>query len=338
MNSGEQLTNDAPSGGGLYSYNLETDEMYFIGSGLNVALFSQDGKRVYFTSQKLLVPGKGTAGAPNLYTVNDESGDLAFIGTVESGDVGGDPYIEGYVNATPDGGKFAFDATARLTAYDNGGHREIYLYDAVGGSLRCVSCRPDGQPAEGNASLRFGGSAVGTSFGRPRALSSDGSRVFFESADEVMPEDANGQRDVYEYHEGQVSLISSGTSAYPSQIVDNSPDGKNVFFTTRDSLVGQDIDGGSKDIYDARVEGGFPPPPPPVSLCEGEACQGQAHGAPAYTTPGTTSQGRGNPDSRKKNSCVRKSKKQHSRCGKKTKKHKSKKNQAKKASKSGRGE
>jgi hypothetical protein len=338
MNSGDRLTDDAPSRGGLYSYNLETDEMHFISAKASVALVSEDGKRVYFTSPKLLVPGKGIEGSNNnLYTANDEGGDVAFIGTVRFGN--GEAAIEPYVNATPDGDHFAFDSGTRLTAYDNAGHDEIYLYDANNGSLRCVSCRPNGEPAEGDAALRIAsveGGAV--SIGRPRALSGDGSRVFFEATDGLVPEDANSVRDVYEYYDGQVQLISSGTSAYSSQIIDNSPDGTNVFFTTRDSLVAQDIDGGNKDIYDARVEGGFPSPPPPVSLCEGDACQGQAHGAPAYASPGTVSlAGRGNTDSRKKN-CARKSKKQHSKCGKKTKKHKSKKHNAKKASKSGRGE
>jgi hypothetical protein len=336
MNSGEQLTNDAPPKGGLYSYNLETDEMYFIGPKASVVLASQDGKRVYFTSPKLLIPGKGTAGAKNLYTANYEGGD-AFVGTVEPGDLSLGLGGNSYVSATPDGSKFAFDSTAPLTAYDNAGHRAIYLYEADKGSLLCASCRPDGQPAEGDAGIQRAGLGGSIPNGRPRGISNDGSQVFFEAEEGLVPEDANGQRDVYEYRDGQVSLISPGTSPYPSQIIDNSPDGKNVFFTTRDSLVGQDIDGGNVDVYDARVEGGFPAPPPPVSLCEGEACQGQAHGAPAYTTPGTTSQGRGNPDFRK-NSCARKSKKQHSKCGKKTKKHKSKKHNAKKASKSGRGE
>jgi hypothetical protein len=349
LRSESQLTNDATPGGGLYSYNLETDTMHFVGAGalsVGAVLVSEDGERVYFTSPKLLAPGKGIEGAKNLYTANDEGGELAFIGTVEPGDLNfadsANKYSEdSYVNATSDGAEFAFDSTARLTAYDNTGHREIYLYDAARSSLRCVSCRPDGHPAEGDASLRNTGEGL-VATGRPRALTSDGSALFFRTSDGLVPGDANGLRDVYEYRNGQISLISTGTSAFPTTIIGSSPDGKNVFFMTRDPLVGQDIDG-SRDIYDARVEGGFPAPPPPVSLCEGEACQGQAHSAPAYASPGTASlAGRGNTNGRAKErkhkACGRKFKKQHSKCGGKTKKHKAKKHQTKKTSKSRRGE
>jgi hypothetical protein len=335
MTSNTQLTDDATPDGGLYSYNLETDEMHFVGAGgplggLDVMLISEDGTRAYFTSPKVLIPGRGSEGASNLYTANDEGGELAYIGDA------GLNHINYYVKATPDGGKFAFESTAWLTAYDNAGHREVYLYDAGEGSLRCISCRPDGQAAGGDAGIKP------VPIGRPRVLSSDGDSVFFTSSDGLVAEDANGVNDAYRYRDGQVSLISTGTSAYPSQMVDNSADGKNVFFITRDRLVGQDIDG-SQDIYDARVDGGFPAPPPPASLCEGEACQGQAHGAPPYVSPGTASLiGRGNTDGRNKKrthkSCGRKAKKQHSKCAKKTKKHKLKKHQARQASKSGRGE
>lgn len=53
------------------------------------------------------------------------------------------------------------------------------------------------------------------------------------------------------------------------------PRGENVFFTTSDSLVGQDIETGL-DVYDARIDGGFPPP------AESEPCGSlsDCHGAP----------------------------------------------------------
>ena len=48
--------------------------------------------------------------------------------------------------------------------------------------------------------------------------------------------------------------------------------GSDIFFETRSQLVGQDTDS-LGDIYDARVDGGFPAPTPEPS-CAGEACQG----------------------------------------------------------------
>jgi hypothetical protein len=90
----------------------------------------------------------------------------------------------------------------------------------------------------------------------------------------------NGKIDVYGYENGHVYLISSGTSDEDSGFLDASADGSDVFFSTFSRLVGQDIDE-SRDIYDARVGGGFPFTPP-RELCSGEACKAPA----AVASPG----------------------------------------------------
>jgi hypothetical protein len=122
-----------------------------------------------------------------------------------------------------------------------------------------------------------------------RALSDDGSRLFFESSDALVARDTNGKQDVYEWEalgtggcdgadvgfssaaHGCIELISSGQSAKDALFVDASPSGNDVFFISLSSLLPQDF--GLLDIYDARVGGGFPPPPRPQEPCEGEACQ-----------------------------------------------------------------
>jgi hypothetical protein len=48
----------------------------------------------------------------------------------------------------------------------------------------------------------------------------------------------------------------------PVSSLDASADGRDVFIGTLASLVPQDY--GLRDIYDVRVEGGFPPPAPPT--------------------------------------------------------------------------
>jgi len=309
-----QLTDDAPVGGGLYSYNLETDVLSFIGRGERV-LISADGRRVYFTSTEQLVPGRGVAGGRNLYTVDDEGNGLDFVATLAADDdVGPDTnqIPSRNIAATPDGENFAFQSSERLTAFDNAGHKELYLYDVAEGSLRCVSCAPDSDDI-GDASLN-------ALKGRPRGLADDGSQVLFQTSAALVPEDVNGRLDVYLYDEGQLSLISTGTSKYDSESGDISPSGGDIFFVTRDSLVGQDIDGGSRDVYDARVDGGFPAPAPPQT-CEGESCQGQAGAPPVFSTPATASfSGKGNPAGRK--ACKKRSKKRkQARCAPKAKKH-----------------
>jgi hypothetical protein len=115
---------------------------------------------------------------------------------------------------------------------------------------------------------------------KPRVLSSDGKRVFFDSEDALIPQDSNHEVDVFEWEAqgvggctrtiGCIGPISSGRGADGATFVDSSVDGTDAFFLTDTSLVKQDL--GGLDIYDARVGGGFPEPVAPIP-CVGDACQ-----------------------------------------------------------------
>jgi hypothetical protein len=127
-----------------------------------------------------------------------------------------------------------------------------------------------------------------------RILSAGGDRAFFETAEALSPLDTNGgppigcpptgsetQKfpaclDVYEWaapetpgtgctkggpsysplNAGCIYLISTGKDKFPSLFADASATGNDVFFFTRQQLVGQDKDG-LQDVYDARVGGGL---------------------------------------------------------------------------------
>jgi hypothetical protein len=203
---------------------------------------------------------------------------------------------------------------------------EVYLYDATAnsgaGKLRCVSCNPSGVRPTGRELAEGSNGGVGiwgaarvpgfeTELYQPRYLADDGKRVFFDSYDALALGDTNGKQDVYEWEapgsgsctsesssyvagsEGCLSLISSGRSPGDSEFLDASPTGSDVFFTTVEGLLPQDA--GLIDVYDARVDGGFPPPAPSAAGCEGEACQGAAV-APLDTTPASFAfNGPGNP-------------------------------------------
>ncbi|HWA54660.1 MAG TPA: hypothetical protein VG816_10845 [Solirubrobacterales bacterium] len=157
-----------------------------------------------------------------------------------------------------------------------------------------------------------------------RFLSSDGDKAFFETTEALVPEDTNAQGgcenvgkveqiyssciDTYEWeapetpggsctesspayspiNQGCIYLLSTGKSKYPSLFADASASGDDVFFFTRDQLVGQDKDE-IQDVYDARVNGGLASQnPPPFVPCEGaEACHGSGTGAPAESAPAT---------------------------------------------------
>jgi hypothetical protein len=205
---------------------------------------------------------------------------------------------------SPDGLHLAFMSTASLTGKDNAdvnsgkADAEVFVFDFETG-LVCVSCnrtgaRPMGRNIQDEHRLSeafWVAAQIPTAESQSyssRFFSDDGRRLFFESIQPLAYGDTNGKRDVYEWEAlgkgtcvtalgsyapalaGCVTLISSGGSTQDSELIDSSADGSDVFFTTSASLVPQDP--GLVDVYDARVQGGFPQPRKTV-VCEGEACQ-----------------------------------------------------------------
>jgi hypothetical protein len=223
-----------------------------------------------------------------------------------------------------DGRTLLFRAVEPLTGYENGGVPEFYLF-RVGRPLVCVTCNPSGSAPHLGPRLEstkfpgLGPVAGGASRVASRHLSLEGNRVFFETTESLVTADTNGQNgcplagtgvqqflscsDVYEWeapgsgtckehgpayselNKGCIYLISTGRSAYPSFFIDASESGDDVFFMTRDSLVGQDGDQ-ITDIYDARVDGGLASqnvkPTPP---CEIEGCLPDATAPPPLPAP-----------------------------------------------------
>jgi hypothetical protein len=113
--------------------------------------------------------------------------------------------------------------------------------------------------------------------------------VFFSTEASLVPQDTNGVLDVYEWHEGEISLLSSGQDPLPSDFLGASPDGANVFFGTHARLVPADTSGGG-NVYDARVCTAVEPCIAAAlareGLCEGDACSHPA-AAPSDATPGS---------------------------------------------------
>ena len=99
-----------------------------------------------------------------------------------------------------DGTKLVFASRAALAGAQSDGHPEIYLYDASVDSLRCISCRPGGEPTQGDATLRV----TTNDYRLPvsRAISADGRTVAFTTSDRLLPADNNGIDDVYGYGDG----------------------------------------------------------------------------------------------------------------------------------------
>jgi hypothetical protein len=173
----------------------------------------------------------------------------------------------------------------------------VYLYDATAddgnGKLTCASCNPTGvqvTPTDANFSYRAGVSGAATTAYLNRAVSDNGRFVFFSTGEELVPADVNGSvYDVYQYDSftGETNLLSTGRSTRSSFFLDASTDGGDVFFTTRERLVGWDRDN-QTDVYTARIDGGLPEPSSPSPSCKGDGCRGATSGAPVPRAPGST--------------------------------------------------
>jgi hypothetical protein len=212
------------------------------------------------------------------------------------------PPATGTARVSADGRVLAFLSTAELTGYESGiAGTELFVYDAGADTLRCASCNPTGERAQGPSSIP-GALVNGTAVAyKPRVLTADGRRLFFESSDKLSIVDTNSRPDVYQWEVqgkggcgrpgGCVDLISSGRSDEGATLLDASADGSDVYFLTDGSLVGSDP--GWVDVYDARVGGGIAEPPRPIP-CIGDACQ-VLPSAPDDPAPGTLVPNAGNP-------------------------------------------
>lgn len=241
---------------------------------------------LYFVAEGDLVGTQAQAGHPNLYLAHD--GSITLIATLAHSQLGeSKDWLEPEATSgelvsesSPDGRYFAFLNDATLTAYENvnietgTAEEEVYLYDVGTGEVSCPSCDPNGAAPLGPAIMQAAEASADVPEVGPlrlrRMVLDDGS-VFFDSPDPLASGAVSGIDEVYEYREGKISPISSGTSTEGSFFYEASADGNEVFFITSQKLLRSDT-GAGVSIYDARVEGGFPEPALPVA-CSGEACR-----------------------------------------------------------------
>jgi hypothetical protein len=318
--------------GHLWRYLAATDTATDIttsGEVLGVLGASSDGSAVYYVT---------TTGA---YLWQGGAATRLPTGAAVPTDASNFPPSTGTARVSADGSKLVFMSVASLTGYNNLDaktglpHSEVFLYDAGGDQLRCVSCRTSATRPFGDSTIP-GAYANGqlpgaTASYKPRVLSGDGKRIFFDSEDALVAADVNHEPDVYQWQplgssgcgkfSGCLDLISSGRSEGGARFIDASSSGADVFFVTDGSLVGSDP--GSVDLYDARIGGGFPEPLTPIP-CFGDACQ-SLPAEPVDPGLNTLVTGAGNPKvryfkyRRRSRSCHRAAAKKHPKCHKKGK-------------------
>jgi hypothetical protein len=309
--------------------------VYFVANGV-LAAGAQAGQCRF--------EGAPSDAACSLYVYDTTAAETTFIATLSNTDAADWNESAGPTSSpnlgrlssrvSPNGRYLAFMSERSLTGYDNvdahGGQRdeEVFLYDVSVGRLVCVSCNPTGARPSGvfdrgefpgllvDRPQVWGGhwlagslpgwtrNETGRALYQSRYLSDSG-RLFFDSADALVPQDANGKEDVYEYEpaavgscereDGCVGLISSGVSSEESAFLDGSKDGEDVFFLTSAKLApSQDIDG-EFDLYDAHIcSSGSPCPATtgsvPPACATADSCraapssQPQIFGPPASAT------------------------------------------------------
>jgi hypothetical protein len=255
----DQLTDAATPGGGLYRFTLSSGALEQLtpdagdptGLGVSDANMSDDASHMYFVASAALTPS-AQAGVPHVYVY--DAGETRLVATIPAGAT---------VQRVSRNGRFAvIQTTGSLGGAATNGHVTLYEYDDQAAQIACVSCRSDGAPSEGDASLDDTAPPGISSFptlSSPRNVTDNG-EVFFASQDELVPGDVTSSWDVYEFAGGGLSLLSSGRSQYDSYVADNSDDGTDAFLVTHSALLPEDADSGLADIYDARVGGGFAQP------------------------------------------------------------------------------
>jgi hypothetical protein len=220
------------------------------------------------------------------------------------------PSTTGTARVSADGEELLFLSKEPLTGYDNTDQTtgnpdsEVYLYSAQTGEVLCLSCNPTGERPLGPSTIPgayANGAAPGsTDTYKPRVLSADGRRVFFDSRDALVALDVNKASDVYQWEAsgegscqrpgGCLNLISNGQDPIGASFIDASESGADAYFLTSASLV--PADPGSTDVYDARIKGGFPEPEGEIP-CKGDECQ-RLPAQPEDPSVGTLIPGLGN--------------------------------------------
>jgi Tol biopolymer transport system component len=285
-------------GGDLYVFDTDTNQTTDLapqGEVQGVVDASDDGSYIYYVGDAAVATG-ASAGQPNLYMRRHEAGGWAppvFIATLspsddtnQSGDWRSDLGAR-TAETTPDGHSLVFVSKNKLTSYDTNSVREVYVYDADTKELICSSCIPSGEASTDAASL----TVTENQRYMLRWISADGDKVFFDDSAPLVPDDTNGNRDVYEWERdgaggcllsrGCLFLLSGGNSTVGSYFADASLSGNDVFIVTRAQLTATDQNG-NMDLYDVRA-GGVQQPSP--SACSGSGCQGVPPAPPIFATP-----------------------------------------------------
>jgi hypothetical protein len=269
----EQLTTEAPPGGGLYRYDIAAKALKFIAyvhTPTNEFDVTPDGRYAYWKGNVAGIPHRD---------IDPNTGGKGIQAIVYDS-------VQNVIECASCASALNPEPTMSVAAVHWGGSGLLESRDGV----------PQLSLISSDGSRLF--------FATPSAL------LLSDIDGEIAPKGGgpfqwtSPSSDVYEWRrngvegcahvQGCLALVSSGEGGGLVMLLGASPSGRDVFFTTRQQLVPRDTDS-AIDVYDARIGGGFPPPPPLPFQCTGGNCQNPL-AAPIDTTPGSLSfSGPGNP-------------------------------------------
>ena len=223
----------------VYVKNLVTGEVTLASAsaagaigdvGSLIGMFSPDGTKVVFASgAHNLVPGDNGSDWWDIYVKDLTTGAVQLVSANAAGvQGGGTPFDANSFDPvfSPDGTKVAFDSgAANLTPADTNAGYDVFIKDLSSGSVTLVS------------TTATGAGAHGPSFAP--VFSPDGSKVAFVSnADNLVPGDTNGFRDIFvkDLATGAVTLVSADAAGNQagndSRLPVFSQDGLKIAFET----------------------------------------------------------------------------------------------------------
>jgi len=299
----------------ILSYDTETGKatvLFTAGEAPEELGVAEQLTAFYFTANERLVSEapEASGGYTDLYRYDMATHELVFIDAMKFGEK-----PEGD-SASPSGTDFYFVSRGVAGVPTGGEEGQVFRYDSAEQVIQCMSCASPFNPEPKGISEFTESTWPGTAETRDgtppfRAASDNGDFVFFEAVSPLVPADIDGETpsesgeqytynhpssDVYEWRrdgidgcnhgQGCLSLISGGQGGHIVYLLGTTPSGRDVFFTTNSALVPSDTDTAA-DIYDARIEGGFPARSVPAE-CEGDACSTPLN-APLDTTPSSSS-------------------------------------------------
>lgn len=286
----------------VYCYTRSTDTLEWVSSadvslynnvplGAEALAMSADGSSIFF-STILPLTAEDTDDDVSLYVRRD--GVTRYISLLSSDDINprraaSTDAHQRALHVTADGTAAVFTTEAQaISATDRDTAPDVYRW-SIDKGLEHVSIG-DGPgdsvsgAAPSSADLIMSRDAI-----TGRVMNEDASVVFFESRASLVPQDTDGGFiDVYEWHaDGTVRLVSpEGDARYDALYMDSAADGSTVFIVTAEPIHPNDINA-VRDLYAARIGGGFSAPPPPPDPCKGEACQGIVTSPPLFQPPAT---------------------------------------------------